>query len=372
MRDDLRFLENRLRHNEKIWAGFRNIELRLITARSLHEIAAIVVQDIRREFPRVDCVRLACVDREYEISRLIEGGPSAAAGQTLRDAGVVPLQPGQLELLFQGTDEVYLGPLEPAIRQVLFPDYEGPLGSVALAPLVRHGQLIGCLAQGSVNERHFAPDAATDLLDHLAAVTALCIENAVSHARLKVDGLTDALTNIANRRFFDRRLREEIERWRRSHEPLSALLVDVDHFKRVNDEFGHRIGDEVLCHVARQLGARLRASDVLARYGGEEFVMLLPNTPGEQARAIAERLRVRTESHVYRDASQRMFPVTISIGVTSLDAGAEIPSRAGEALMEEADRALYDAKRGGRNQIVYRPTKLEKTPARRPVSDLAD
>jgi diguanylate cyclase (GGDEF)-like protein len=357
MDNELRLIKDRLRHNERIWAGFRRVELRLIAAHSLREMASIVVQGLTRDFTRVDCVTLACVDPEYEIARLVEGNAASGAGVPALEPGIVSLQPGQLEVLFRHPWHPYLGPADPAVQKLLFPAHRNPLGSVALAPLVRHGRLIGCLSQGSADRRHFSPDTATDLLEHLAAVTALCIENAISHERLKLDGLTDPLTSVANRRFFDRRLREEIERWRRSHAPLSALLVDVDHFKRVNDQFGHRIGDQVLCHVARELGAELRASDVLARYGGEEFVMLLPQTPGGQAHGIAERLRARIESHAYRRDRQPPVPVTVSIGLSCLEARTPVTDRAGEWLMEEADRALYEAKRLGRNRVVF-PTSI--------------
>jgi diguanylate cyclase (GGDEF)-like protein len=174
----------------------------------------------------------------------------------------------------------------------------------------------------------------------------------VNQERLKLDGLTDALTGVANRRYCERRLQGEIERWRRRGEPLTCMLVDVDHFKSINDRHGHQTGDAVLKEIAGLLAQELRAADVLARYGGEEFILLLPNATLPQALAIAERVRERVARHSFalRAAPLR---VTVSIGVAALGgAPAESDGAVGEQLVQAADAALYRAKEGGRNRVV--------------------
>ncbi|RMD78410.1 MAG: sensor domain-containing diguanylate cyclase, partial [Gammaproteobacteria bacterium] len=248
-----------------------------------------------------------------------------------------------------------LGPYRPRHHGRLFgPALDRgcpPLRSVALLPLVRHGRLIGSLNIGSQNPDRFVQGVRTDFMEHLAAVVAICLENAVNLERLQRLGLTDTLTGVSNRRYFEQRLREELERAGRSGEPLSCLLVDVDHFKRVNDTHGHLTGDAVLREVAALLRGQLRGSDVLARYGGEEFAALLPRSGPRQAREVAERMRRAVAAGRYTAPSGEPFPVTVSIGAATYEP-ARGPVPDGALLVGRADRALYEAKAGGRNRVV--------------------
>lgn len=256
---DLKALKLQIRENERIWNGFRQVELGMLGAQSLHELVSLLVRDIPRLFPNVDCVTLACIDPDLEITRHLEVG-----GEMASSMGFLPISPDVLGSIFPLPRQPLLGPMEDALRQLLFPT-GGQLKSMALAPLVLRNELIGCLNQGSKDPAHFRPDTGTDLLQHLAAVAAMCIDNAVIHERLKIDGLTDPLTGLYNRRFFERRLHEELDRWSRRHgSSLVGMFVDVDHFKRINDQHGHHTGDRILQGVARLLGKELRGSDVLA------------------------------------------------------------------------------------------------------------
>jgi diguanylate cyclase (GGDEF)-like protein len=362
MPPEVRHLNDQLRRNERIWSGFRKIEIALLGARSLREVVTIVVQELPRLFPGVDQTSLAYLDPQYELRRLIRDGSLAvtipASDQAARNKdesgldGFVAVTANQLAHLFPPPYRPLLGTAQASIQAQLFPFCPRPLGSMALAPLVLRGRLVGCLGQGSHDPRHFTPDVATDLLEHLAAVLAMCIDNVLSHERLKLDGLTDALTGIANRRFFERRLKEEVNRLKRSSKPLCGMLVDVDHFKQVNDTHGHQTGDRALHRMAQLLGMELRATDVLARYGGEEFVLLLPETGWEQAMAIAERLRGRIAAQpVLNEPADAPLRLTVSIGCACLDG--EAATEGGESwLMEQADNALYEAKKQGRNRVV--------------------
>lgn len=349
---DLDRLKRQLRDNERIWAGFRRIEIQMIGAQTLHELVSALTTEFPRTFPRVDCVTLACFDPEYELTRMLEAPPgdgvSPDATATSRFA---TLSYDSLARLFPARKPV-LGPCRDELKSLLFAGYRGPLASVALAPLVLRNQLIGSLNQGSRDIAHFSPETATDLLEHLAAVAAMCIDNVVNRERLRLYGLMDALTGVANRRFFERRLGEEIERWFRRVEPLTCMLVDVDHFKTVNDRFGHQTGDRVLQEIAALLGRDLRAADMLARYGGEEFVLLLPNTTATQATTIAQRICAHAAHHRFRDGDPALA-VTVSIGVACLDADSELDGDApGVWLLQQADAALYRAKQEGRNRVV--------------------
>lgn len=155
---------------------------------------------------------------------------------------------------------------------------------------------------------------------------------------------TDALTGVGNRRRLDQVLVTEISRCDRTGEQLSAMMADLDHFKRVNDQYGHEAGDKVLAAFGELLRQHTRATDVVTRFGGEEFVVLLPHTDREQARVMAERVRQAFASlriEPLRD------PVTVSIGVAEL-----LPGERAEGLLRGIDKALYQAKHSGRNRVV--------------------
>lgn len=159
--------------------------------------------------------------------------------------------------------------------------------------------------------------------------------------RLRQLATTDELTGLWNRRFFLDRWERECERAKRYHRPLACLMIDVNHFKRVNDQLGHAAGDLVLQRVAQELRAVLRHADVLARFGGDEFVIALPETPMAQAERVAEKLR-RVSLVVATAAQERVPPVTISMGISGFEAGVrEHP----HAILEAADQALYHSKR---------------------------
>lgn len=163
---------------------------------------------------------------------------------------------------------------------------------------------------------------------------------------------TDPLTGVYNRRFMEQRLREEVSKARRYHFELAVLMLDLDHFKRVNDELGHQAGDQVLIEIGSLFDRELRDSDILARYGGEEFLIIATNTAPTAAAALAERLRSCIEAHAFLSdfskAAQQGIRITVSIGVASFADS----SNDEESLIKAADRNLYQAKHGGRNQVV--------------------
>jgi diguanylate cyclase (GGDEF)-like protein len=182
-----------------------------------------------------------------------------------------------------------------------------------------------------------------------ARLKALQDELRAANDRLAALAVTDDLTGLANRRHFDRRIVEELQRTRRYHTPLSLVLADVDHFKHVNDTYGHPMGDEVLRNTARVFGTAVRTTDVLARYGGEEIVLVLPHTDAAGAVVLAERLRTTLAATVHTRDGVRIQK-TASFGVASIDGRAE-PVTADE-LIARADVALYRAKQTGRDRVV--------------------
>jgi len=221
-----------------------------------------------------------------------------------------------------------------------------PSQSIFTFPLQVHNRVFGCLCLKAVDP-HIGQD--THLTLRLAAQhLALIFQNAQHFAQIKKKADHDGLTQINNRQHFDKRLNEEIKRHQRHGQPLSLLMLDVDHFKDINDTYGHQAGDMVLQSLGRLLTISLRASDFSARYGGEEFTVILPQTEREQALKLAERLRNEVAGRDYLFEGQS-FSITVSLGVASFD-----PSRPTSpyTIVSRADRALYRAKERGRNTVV--------------------
>jgi len=230
----------------------------------------------------------------------------------------------------------------------------GWLHSVAVLPLVRQGCLFGSLNLASGDGSRYTRHHATDFHGRLASVAAVCLENAINRERLLLSGLTDILTGWHNRRYLQRRLPEEVARAGRYRQPLSALLLDVDHFKRVNDSYGHPAGDQVLRDVASRVKHVLRTSDVAVRYGGEEFAVLLPQTALDDAARMAERIRHTVATGPFPIKEGNELDVTVSIGVAEVRPGVMATDMAvlGEQLLSWADGALYRAKSEGRNRVM--------------------
>jgi two-component system, cell cycle response regulator len=161
--------------------------------------------------------------------------------------------------------------------------------------------------------------------------------------------VTDPLTGLHNRRFMTAQLGALVKRATQGGDPVAALMVDIDHFKRINDTFGHDIGDEVLREFAVRLATNVRAVDLACRFGGEEFVVVMPDTKLDDAHRIAERLRRHIAGSPFHLAGlDEPLTVTISVGVAATQGEGDAP----DALLKRADEAVYEAKAGGRNQVV--------------------
>ena len=211
-------------------------------------------------------------------------------------------------------------------------------------PLIFFGEKLGVLALDSASKNAFEAEDVQPL-ESVADICTAAIQNANYFARMRQLAYVDGLTGIHNRRYFEMRIVEELERASRFQGRMSVIMVDIDHFKRLNDEFGHLLGDEVLRGVAGILKQQLRKVDMVCRYGGEEFAVVVPETTGENAVTVAEKLRRQIESHPFPGVPR---PVTISCGV------ADYPLHGGtrDEVVAAADGALYAAKQAGRNRVI--------------------
>jgi diguanylate cyclase (GGDEF)-like protein len=214
-------------------------------------------------------------------------------------------------------------------------------------PLIRNDQAIGAMVVASQQRDTFSDDE-VQLLESVANQAALAMANAVLYRRMEEMATTDGLTQLPNHRHFQDAMDKELERTQRLKQPVSLILMDVDHFKRVNDTYGHPVGDEVLRRVAKTLRSVLqRKIDLPARYGGEEFVVLLPDTDLKGALRVADKIRVAVSKERF-DGGSGEFNVTMSAGVATFPEDGNDK----QILVDRADQALYQSKEGGRNRTT--------------------
>jgi diguanylate cyclase (GGDEF)-like protein len=348
LRERLREIREQALGNQAAFERLKQREIELLNTQTLPELFDALV----RRLPQadgLDATTLVLDDPQHELRHLLLGdgiAPASLAGVIFTDS-VLALAP-QVRAL----ERPWLGPWAAADHQLLFPG-QRLLGSVALLPLKRGDRLVGVLGLGSRDPTRFTRELATDFLAHLAAIVGFCIDSAANRARLVRAGLTDYLTGWHNRRYLHVRLREELSRAQRQGSTLSLVMLDVDHFKRINDGCGHLGGDEALREVAARIESQVRASDTAARFGGDEFAVLMPGAGAAEARRVAERIRAAVARGPVEAGPGVALPVTVSAGLASL---APPPGRVdlkalAEQLLAEADAALYRAKAAGRDRI---------------------
>ena len=211
-------------------------------------------------------------------------------------------------------------------------------------PLISEGEITGCIVERSTLDKLSKRDIS--YLEQLTRQSAITISRANAYSKVLQYATLDALTNLNNRRQFETRLKQEIAITKRQNNPLCAMMIDIDFFKKVNDTYGHASGDEVLRTVASVIKAQLRESDIPARYGGEEFAVLLPYTHIDEAKIVGERLRKAVEETTV-SLDNLNINVTISMGLAEFR-----QDESGEELFAQADKALYKAKESGRNRVV--------------------
>lgn len=219
--------------------------------------------------------------------------------------------------------------------------------SALIFPLARENQAVGAFVVGSLTRDKFDPDE-VQVLEGIANQTALAMANSLLYLRMQEMATTDGLTGLPNHRYFQEALTREIDRAQRSQQQVAVILMDVDHFKSVNDSYGHPVGDEVLRRLSRVLKSTLqRTIDLPARYGGEEFVTILPDTDAKGARRVADKIRTALAKERF-DGGETTFQVTLSAGVSVYpDDG-----KHKQELIDHADKALYHSKESGRNRTT--------------------
>lgn len=310
------------------------LNLREATSRLLEQLAYVVPHDSAS----VQLLR----EGELEIIA-VEGwaDPSSVIGVRF------PIPGNNPNTIVLETRKPYLlnepGDTYPAFRESA---HAAHIHSWLGVPLIVHNRIIGLLAIDSCAPLHFAPDD-VELVTTFAGQVAIAIENAQLFDEVQRLAITDGLTGLYNRHHFMELAQVEFVRARRYKRKLSLMIFDIDHFKDVNDKYGHPIGDEILCALAALCREKLRDADPLGRYGGEEFIALLVESNVKAARFVADRLRCAVEK-MKVPTSAGELQITVSVGVTEL--GENSPSL--EVLIARADQAMYVAKHKGRNRVA--------------------
>lgn len=330
---------------------------------SVDGFAGQLIEAVTRIKP-VDFVAVTLYEADVQSHRVVgvragDGQQQALDGHTFhdKDGGLVAMA------LKNGHALPYVPLSEQPDRTKLqlFGRHEGPaLESVKVFPLLHRSVPLGALIVGSLRRGRELSREEERMLDTVSAHAANTLANARMYQRMEMMATTDALTGVFNRRRFGELLDECLARAARFGRQVSVLMIDADHFKSVNDTYGHAVGDEVLKRIASLLQAEARRTDVVARLGGEEFVVILDETDGAGGQRVGERIRQRLEAELIQGDFGRLR-ITASLGLASWP----LQAKTKEELLERADLALYEAKRKGRNRVVvYRDRAVPSEPPR--------
>ncbi|MDR6992034.1 diguanylate cyclase [Luteimonas sp. 3794] len=315
----------------------------LQSCQTLEEIVQLSITTIRRLLPGASGrIYLNRASQNFHDSVASFGDRLVSSADSLLPGDCWALRRGQSHVVTGEEDlQVTCAHLDPGAP---------PPGVTAFClPLAAQGTSIGLLHVSGATEAMAQGSALDELFGQLAEQLGLAIANLQLRETLRTQSLRDPLTGLFNRRYLEESFVRELQRCDRRRLPLSVLMLDVDHFKRFNDTFGHAAGDALLGQVGRQIQAGVRAEDIACRYGGEEFTVVLPELDAAGALARAEQIRRAVEVATVQHLGQQLGPVTMSIGIATFPLDGQTP----EVLLQMADATLYRAKAEGRNRVLH-------------------
>jgi len=342
-------MQNKATRNEALLHNFFEAELLMLSCSSLAELLNYLLNEFRQHF-KLCAVSLILFDPEETAQELLDSSSITLDQSHLR---LLPTQ--QLLREIHPENRLFYGQPDSRLKQQVF-EHAPVINSCAILPLIRENCLIGSLSLGSMDPDRYNQFLSYDYLSHLSSVVAVCIENCIRRETLQRLSSIDALTKTLNRRAFNLQLMRELKRSSRTDTPFACMLVDIDHFKRINDTFGHLTGDQVLRAVAELLKELVRDTDTVARFGGEEFAILLPGCNHDDALQVAENLRQKLHTYPFETHQGTVLSLSASFGFTicePADTATEDMNSLMDQLIHAADQALYQSKEKGRNQTHF-------------------
>jgi two-component system cell cycle response regulator len=359
LREQLDRLLAEARRNQHTQSTFDEFSLAVVAAQGPEELFYLLLEE-QKKF-RIDEIRLCLVDRYHEVERLL----TESYQKNYKGLSFIDTETSNLLISDIPSSPVLGTRILSKYSWLINVDDSNAYQSAALLPLKRGNEIIGIQLLLSKDAERYSKNDATDFLQRLSAMIAISIENCINRQRTLELGYQDGLTNAYNRRYFDERLKHEIDRCQRNKTDLVCLFIDVDFFKQVNDRYGHQVGDAVLVRLVTLMREQVRSSDIVTRYGGEEFAIILPDTGITLAHEVAERIRSQVEEQKLI-INDNTLGITVSIGLASLSQiryqlesqGQDIQHQdiqpVDQLLLAKADEALYQAKQTGRNQVVIK------------------
>ena len=336
----------RVHDNSATLKRFQMFEKGLLKLNTLVEMLEYVLT--AEEFFDLDYIGFCLVDAKEELENYL-----SADGFDFNAKPRLIILPDDklLQAKFGRSEKPYLGAFKTTKCADFFNYDKRKPASVAIIPLVRRGKFLGAISMGSLDPSRFEHTMATDFIEHMGAVTGLCLENQLNFEAVNRSSLIDTLTGMNNRYFLEQRLAEEITRAQRSIEPICCFYLDIDNFREVNESYGRQVADQVLIAVAADIREQLRNNDILVRYSGETFIALLANSQQAQAQEIAGRIRVSVKAMQFDSADC----VTISIGICCYKSSSSSqlkPAKVKVNLLHGAEKALQQAKSAGKDRVL--------------------
>jgi diguanylate cyclase (GGDEF)-like protein len=331
------YLQDQLRKREQELSLLNQLAGVISSSLNIQEVYDAFVKELK-EVVQVNYTAIALI----EGTQIYFAAISSEVGSAWHTGQKIPVANTATEWVFLNKRPFYEADLLSSKRFATGEEYsKRGIRSVLYLPLINKGDVIGILILGSKKPGAYSTEQVV-LLEHLASQIAAPIENSRLFTKAEEIARVDGITELFNRRHFDERMKEEIDRHARYGDILSILLLDLDNFKKYNDTFGHLAGDRLLVHAAELIQSAIRSSDLAFRYGGDEFAVILPNSSTMDAFNVAERIRER----VAFEMASRQIDVTVSVGVASWPGDGSTL----DELCYAADMALYYAKRTGQNR----------------------
>jgi diguanylate cyclase (GGDEF)-like protein len=333
--DNIKQIIETLKINQEIAQKFFEIETSILSILNFKDFLEKLLTEIqdKREIPYV---WISMIDKSDLTDMIKKSAPS----EILTERTNIIDRDVFLKLIKNRTEPILVNDDLTAFSAMLPAQYKDHIRSLAIAPLTLDGEIIGSLNHGDHSEYRYQHDMETSLLKQLATIVSICLSNVMAHERLNFLASRDSLTGLLNRRVMEQILKREFERSVRYRTPLTVVFLDVDDFKMVNDRYGHKAGDDVLKYVATNSLLMTRGTDIVARFAGDEFIIILPNTPFDEAHEFANRLKTFFVNHPL-DFEGTAIHFSISYGLSHTGDGTDDAM----SLLKKADKMLYKAKK---------------------------